>query len=76
MLGCVLGDVGENDWFCRIKRLNFTFLLPVRTLLTYIFRGNTSGPLLFPRRHSRFLGTEREFGGHPVFPHTRPSKND
>lgn len=34
-------------------------------LLTCVFRGNISGPLLFPRRHSRFLRTERAFGDHP-----------
>lgn len=34
-------------------------------LLTYVFRGNISGPLLFPRRHSRFFRTERAFGDHP-----------
>lgn len=34
-------------------------------LLTFVFGGNTYGPLLFPRRHSRFLRTERAFGDHP-----------
>lgn len=44
-------------------------------LLTCVFRGNTSGPLLFPRKHSRFLRIERAFGDHPG-PPLRTGKND
>lgn len=44
------------------------YILPFfqsKILLTYVFRGNTSGPFLFPRRHFRFLRTEKAFGDHP-----------
>lgn len=77
MLGQVLGEVREKGLLVQNKEAGF-HISPFQSglLLTCDFRGNTSGPLLlFPRRHSRFLRTERALGDHPG-PPWRTRKSD